>query len=433
MVTNQQAPEVCALKNQILKYHWGVPGGISKTLGYQTTNTPEAELWIGAHPKAPSQLITAKPAQTLEEFERQSGKKLPYLLKMLAVNEPLSIQAHPTTAQAVAGFAAETAAGIPLHSQLRNYRDQNSKPELIVALESGFSALCGFRNPAESRQLLSALSDTAIAADPKLQNAANRLRTFIAFMESAALQEAVQWALNADPATKNEKQELIAALAALAACFQGVTATESTKALRKLRTLANLIVKLHNAYPYDCGIIVAVLLNQVQLKHGEALWLPPGTPHAYLRGYGIEIMGSSDNVLRGGLTEKHIDPAELAKVLNFTHGITHPFTPVVVGSNYRYNPDPEGKYSNPFELVRVTASCKLKSQSPLSILIVKGSFKLCALESSKQTEIGEKAGLSEVTVAHQGASYLVPAGSVKLIGSGEAYIAAGAITEISGG
>lgn len=408
------------LKNNVLKYHWGVPGGISSKLGYAPENSPEAELWIGAHPKAPSIIATsattAQP-QTLEDLERLSGKKMPYLLKMLAVGEALSIQAHPTLQQATAGFAAENSANIPLDAPHRNYRDTNSKPELIVALADGFAALCGFRSPQESSQLLRSLCDTALAVDPHLADAAAAVTKFCQKLTHESLKTAVLWALREDAETAAFKKDLLLSLQKLAAAVTTVAPQQAPKAIKKLHGLAGLLQNLSKGYPQDSGILVAALLNEVQLKSGQALWLPPGTPHAYLCGYGVEIMSSSDNVLRGGLTEKHIDPNELAKVLNFKHGGAHPFTPVVIGSNYRYNPDPEGIYAAPFELVRVVSECAVQGVNPLSVLVVSGSFELAA-------------GAHRVT-AERGDSYFVPGGEVQLRGAGEAYIAGGALRRVT--
>lgn len=410
----------CELENSILAYQWGKPGGISSRLSYPQAvrPTPEAELWIGSHPKAPSKLKqSCQGATDLQQYEKVTGTALPYLLKMLAVNEPLSIQAHPTTAQAIAGYQRENAAGVPADSFQRNYRDANAKPELIVALESGFDALCGFRDPYETAQLLDALCDTAAAAgftDARALAAVHGLRQKL---KTAGLEPTVRWALTVDTHAQAKKTELLAALAALSDTVLRSSQPLAAEPVRKLRTLAQLFVVLSRAYPGDCGIIVAGLLGQISLRHGEALWLPPGTPHAYLRGYGIEIMGASDNVLRGGLTAKHIDVQELMSVLNFGYSGARPFTPATVGNNLRYNPDAEGVYAPPFELVRVVDSCTLTSDVPKCVLVVSGQFQLTAA--------------NKTVTATTGASFFSAAPTLQLAGSGEAYIASGPLTSIN--
>jgi mannose-6-phosphate isomerase len=257
--------------------------------------TPEAELWIGAHPAAPStvsrpdgpvslaDLVEAEPEAVLgADVARRFGPRLPYLLKLLAAAEPLSLQAHPDAEQARRGYEAEAAAGVAE----RSYVDPHHKPELLVAV-SEFEALCGFRDPTDSADLLAALD-------------VPRLGPVVARLRDGALREAVA-ALLAWPA--QDRPDLVKAVAAAAG---GGRAGGYAMA-----------AGLAGYYPDDVGVVVALLLNHVRLRPGEAIWMPAGNLHAYLRGTGVEIMAASDNVLRGGLTPKRVDAPELLRVLRF--------------------------------------------------------------------------------------------------------------------
>ncbi len=277
------------LSNRIQGYAWGSRTAIPTLLGVPPTGAPQAELWLGAHPSAPS---TVSDGRTLDAFiaqapsrilgvkvaERFEGR-LPFLLKVLAAAEPLSLQAHPSLEQARVGFAAENAAGIPVAAPHRNYRDANHKPEIICAL-TPFRALCGFRRVADTVRLFDALGlDTSVLVRQGLAAYFKQLMTS-PHLESLAAAKTVE-------------------------------GFEAECALAR---------QLAAKYPGDAGVIGALLLNLVELQPGEALYLDAGNLHAYVEGTGIELMANSDNVLRGGLTPKHVDVAELLKVLNFTDG-----------------------------------------------------------------------------------------------------------------
>ncbi|WP_036284215.1 mannose-6-phosphate isomerase, class I [Microbacterium luticocti] len=343
------------LTNTPRDYAWGATDGVARTLGWTPTGGPEAELWLGAHPLSPSR--RAAPAgdaaptwHDLAEWEQQSGVALPYLLKLLAAASPLSLQAHPTPAQAAEGFAREEAAGIPLTARERNYKDPHAKPELIVAVDDGFEALCGFRPVAETLALVDALaaaSDTPEALAPWRDAAA------------AGVHEGFSWLLSG-------ADEVDAAVAAA-----------SLTAQRHPRRF-ELIDRLSRQYPGDAGILVAQMLNHVTLAAGEALWLPAGNIHAYLRGTGVELMGPSDNVLRGGLTPKHVDRDELQKVLDFTPGPASRLEPVPVSPHvvsYRPASVPSGAGVG-FELLLVTGDATVRTGSAAIALAIDGSFTL---------------------------------------------------------
>jgi mannose-6-phosphate isomerase len=290
------------LDSPIRKYAWGSHTAIATLQGRAApTEDPEAELWLGAHPASPSRLavtggalsdaIGADPAGILGAAAvERFGPRLPFLLKVLAAAQPLSLQAHPDLEQARAGFAAEEAAGAPAGD--RNYIDAWHKPELLVAVGE-FDALCGFRDPAESAGVLAALNVESLKATVEALRQLDM---------STALRDGVHslLALSAD-----ERAELVREV--VAACEPRIGDDPAYA----------LVVELAAAYPGDVGVVVATLLNRVRLTPGEAVYMPAGNLHAYLRGVGVEIMAASDNVLRGGLTPKRVDVDELLRVLRF--------------------------------------------------------------------------------------------------------------------
>ena len=287
-------------------YAWGSRTAIADALGRTPSGSPEAELWLGAHPGSPSVLTDPSAEQrTLDGWlaahpGEAPGGRLPYLLKLLAAGSPLSLQAHPTPEQAVAGFARENAAGLAVDAPDRNYRDPYPKPEIIVALSPTFDALAGFRSVAESRLLLAELA--AVGA-PEVAAFADRL---VGADDAEVLRDSVGWLLSGGA----EVQALVAAVVRAAAAH---TAPNSSFT-REFATVAELAEQ----YPGDAGLVVSLLLNRVTLRRGQGLFLPAGNIHAYLSGLGVELMTASDNVLRGGLTAKHIDVAELLDVAVFT-------------------------------------------------------------------------------------------------------------------
>ena len=296
-------------------YAWGSTQAIADLLGTEPSGGPEAELWLGAHPGSPSRILD--PSQTggaadlaawfAEDASRALGSpepRLPYLLKVLAADGPLSLQAHPSAAQAKAGYDREEAEGIPVDSPDRNYRDPYPKPELIFALSEPFDALCGFRDPAVSAAVLAGL---ALATDGEGRRAIESFGRSLAGDPSVALRRATEWLLGRDPAVSG----LVAAVLDAA---QRVTPDADPAT----RLAADTAMMLAQAFPGDPGIVLALLLNRVALRPGQVLYLPAGNIHAYLRGLGIELMTASDNVLRGGLTPKRIDVAELVSILDFS-------------------------------------------------------------------------------------------------------------------
>jgi mannose-6-phosphate isomerase, class I len=319
------------LDNPIRPYAWGSRTVLAELLGHESPSPhPEAEMWLGAHPGDPSRLrsgeslldaLCADPEGLLgADRARKWDGKLPFLLKVLAADEPLSLQAHPSLDQARVGFEREERAGIARDAPERNYRDPNHKPELLCALTE-FHALVGFRPPEKTVELLAALAVPELDAYSQLLTAqpdANGLRAL--FTTWITLPQSVL-------------DTLVPALQA--GCVRLAAADGPFKAE------ARTVLELSERYPGDAGVLAAVLLNRVTLQPGEAVYLPAGNLHAYLEGAGIEVMASSDNVLRGGLTPKHVDVPELLRVLDFHAAVP----PVLTGT-------PDGawlRYDTPFE------------------------------------------------------------------------------------
>jgi len=289
------------IEGAVKKYDWGSLTAIPDLLGRPPTGEPWAELWFGAHPASPAtvgaraepldRLIAADPVAALGPAVASRYGRLPFLLKVLAAAAPLSLQAHPSAADAEAGFAREEAMGIPRDAPQRIFRDRSPKPELICAL-SDFEALCGFRDPRQTEELLSILDARALAP----------LRRRLSACYGSGLRPLLSWLLTLDPAAAAALAE-----SATEACASASGGDEWSGA-------RSAVAELGARHPGDRGVVIALLLNHVVLTPGEALSVPPGRLHVYLRGVGVEVMACSDNVVRGGLTVKHVDAAALLEV-----------------------------------------------------------------------------------------------------------------------
>ncbi len=294
------------MHNEIMAYDWGSTTAIAALTGIKPArNGKQAELWMGAHPKAPSKIrvdggtaslidvIQSAPDRILGALiAKKFNNQLPYLFKVLAAAEPLSIQAHPNKAQARTGFERENTAGLPLNAFNRNYKDPHHKPECICAL-TPFWALCGFRHP----HAIVDLFDKVIP-----EGYESLLDELSRSGRGSSLKQFFKKLFELDGPTRDR---LI--LATVAASQQQI----------QLAAEYRWVAQLAARYPNDPGVLAPLFLNVVQLQPGQALYLPAGELHAYLAGTGIELMANSDNVLRGGLTPKHVDVAELLTVLRF--------------------------------------------------------------------------------------------------------------------
>jgi mannose-6-phosphate isomerase len=304
------------IEGRIQRYAWGSRTALARLQGRpEPTQQPEAELWFGAHPLAPSRVqsdgvwtplpewIARDPGARLGvEVARRFGGQLPFLLKVLAVEQPLSLQSHPDAERAREGYEEENRAGIPLDAKRRRYRDPNPKPELVCAL-TRFRALKGFRPFQE------------IAKRLETSGVGPALPGFRAFRSRPA------------PSTWRE----------LFRAILGLQGRERAHALGVAREAARVgaagepslvwAERLARAHPDDVGALAPLFLHLVVLEPGSALFVAPGQLHCHLEGVAVEVMASSDNVLRGGLTSKHVDVEELLRVLHFCEAEAEPLLP----------------------------------------------------------------------------------------------------------
>src|SRR5215213_5300085 len=293
------------LQTSVRHYPWGSRTVIPELLGKPSpAERPYAELWVGAHPDEPSVLsdgtpldkaIERRPEEMLgADVRARFGDRLPFLMKVLAADKPLSLQAHPTNEQAQAGFAAEEAAGVPRDDPTRTFKDPCHKPELLLAL-TPVEALCGFRPVEESLHCMA-----------KLQ--VPELKPTIAALARGGLRAAIPQLIALSPETRSV---LVSAVAAAAGRFVAAHDPEFINTYRWAASLAE-------TYPGDPGVVISLMCNHLKLAPGEAVYLPAGNLHAYLSGAGVEVMACSDNVLCVWLTTKHVDPAVLTDVLDVT-------------------------------------------------------------------------------------------------------------------
>ncbi|MGY0067772.1 mannose-6-phosphate isomerase, class I [Streptomyces sp. QTS137] len=368
------------LDNTVRPYAWGSTTAIARLLGVEPTGEPQAEMWMGAHPGAPSrtgrgtlaEVIDADPERELGAASAEKfGPRLPFLLKLLAAGAPLSLQVHPDLDQAKAGYADEERRGVPADAAHRTYKDANHKPELICAL-TDFDGLCGFRDPLRAAELLDALGVDSLKPYVDLLHA---------HPEQAALREVLTAILTAD---RDEMAH---------------TVTEAAAACDRLGGDHAPYAAIAHHHPGDPGVIAAMLLNHVRLQPGEALYLGAGVPHAYLNGLGVEIMANSDNVLRCGLTPKHVDVPELLRIVRFEAGDPGVLRPEAA-------PDGEELYDTPIDEFRLSryvlpaggTTHDLTRAAPQILLCTAGSLRAGEHELSPGTSVfvpaGEKAEVS---------------------------------------
>lgn len=378
---------VARLSNPIRDYAWGSTEAIARLQRRPVpTATPEAELWMGAHPRASSSVEVDGSWRSLWDLLQREpepilgsrvvgafGGRLPFLFKVLAAARPLSIQAHPDARQAREGFARENARGVPLSAPDRNYSDDNHKPELICAL-TPFTALRGFRSIDAIHLRFDALAPRSLA--PEIQALRSQLdaRGLQRFFESLLKLEG------------RRRQEVLAEAVARAGA-----AGDADPELVWVR-------RLQAEFPHDIGVLAPLLLNLVELSPGEAMFLPAGELHAYLAGTGIELMANSDNVLRGGLTQKHVDVDELLKILRFTGGPPPVLRPLERAPFERVYPTPAAEFE--LALIRLHEREVYESAAERAVEIA-----LCTEGEARITDLGTHS----VCELASGESALVPA------------------------
>lgn len=296
------------IQGTVQPYAWGSMTALPALLGEEPTGEPQAELWFGAHSRSPStiegqpldQLISASPEAMIGAAAVAAyGPKLPFLVKILAIAQPLSMQAHPSRTQAEAGFAREEANGPDLEADDRIYRDSWPKPELVCALEPS-EVLCGFRDPRQTFALFQALGASSA----------------LALLEPLAHGGSAEIAVVFERILRGDHSHVVRDV---------LKAAQRVSSASPEGALAATAVELAGHYGHDSSILAALLMNRLTLRRPDGLFLGAGNLHAYLSGMVVEVMANSDNVIRGGLTGKHIDVDELLTLVDFT-----PITPSLV-------------------------------------------------------------------------------------------------------
>ena len=390
--------EIFSLKNQVQNYAWGSREILGRMRGVPVpTEQPEAEVWVGAHPAAPSratvdgaesplnELIVENPSRFLRPD--RTSDWFPFLFKILAIDAPLSIQVHPTPEQAIAGFEDEQARGIAIDAPYRNYKDRYSKPETVIAL-SPMRVLTGVR-PVEQLKTLAATFGAAWLAE-RAELSPKQLLTEIIRLPEETASAAVQHLVDTAPGLLGASNDVVADAAELVRIVDG-------------------------KYPGDRGLLVAFVMNLVHLAPGESAFTPDGQVHAYVSGTAIELMNPSDNVMRAGLTAKHIDTEELIKVLGEKQD-----APVI----QRPNPEdgPLGTYAMWDERMSVTR-VRVEEGKPLSYTF-KGISAALSVAGKVTIQAKDGNGTDEfVLSATESVLHVGEPSEAVLSGSGELYIA----------
>ena len=387
------------LRGVIQNYEWGSRTALARLLRAPAPSAdPQAELWLGAHPRSPASVridgrwtpldraIASDPVAMLGPAVASRFGELPFLLKVLAVERPLSLQAHPDRALAEAGFARENALGIALDAPERNYRDPRHKPEMLCAL-TRFRGLCGFRSIDRILDLFEALDLAELRVDVAALRRA---------LDAAGLQRFLTRLLTYEP---GRRAPVVSAAVAAA------------RARRDHDPAFACVEELASAYPEDLGVLAPLYLHPIDLAPGEAICLRAGELHSYLGGVGVEVMANSDNVLRGGLTSKHVNAAELLLTLRFRSAEPHIVRP---------EPDVPGELRYPiwaeeFALAELRPGrgriARDAAQGPEVILCIEGGLQLSdpAGRRSTSLEIGDAAfvpgGAGAYLVGGDGVAY----------------------------
>lgn len=380
---------LASMTNAPRDYDWGSTTLIAALQGRAPSGRPEAEVWFGDHPGCPAHVADGR---TLGQWLAHEGagtgtpERLPYLMKLLAAASSLSIQAHPSRAQAIEAFAREETEGIPRDAPERTYRDENHKPELIVAVSETFTALAGIRDLHDTRRLLSLLGAGGQVLAARLSGAD----------AAAAVRDTIEWLL------AGEAAGVIAQIVAAAAEAESVEFAAELDLIRRLAV----------DFPGDRGIGVALLMNLVVLRRGEGLFVPAGVLHAYQSGLGVEIMAASDNVLRGGLTPKHVDVGELVKVLDPTPGPVAVLRPAPLDGVSRFAPDVPD-----FALTHVVAAPGQEHLLDLDgVAIVLGTV-------GEVTAGGERSGTGVALAPGEAVLVTPDEGRLRISGAGEVFVA----------
>ncbi len=398
------------LDNQVRHYDWGSSEWIPSLLNIANSNgSPWAELWMGAHPGAPSSIVSDQGPLGLdlaisEHPDTYLGSRtlahyatLPFLFKLLAAERPLSIQAHPNLEQARLGYAREEAEGLAIGVSNRNYKDPNHKPEIVCAI-TPFRAMCGFREGKEAARMLAAVG-LAEGHSRELRHLAS-VTSALESNEGGAYKTFLEALFSLSDEGRTEMTSLLRLAADKAT---GEAAWDTVRSLIE-------------TYPDDPGLLSPLYLNVIDLKPREALFLPAGVLHAYVKGFAVELMASSDNVLRGGLTQKHVDVPELLKTLRFEPWHPDKLQPVSEGPGLGSYPTEGVEFKLSSLSVVEGQPIKVPCGEPGILVVIEGSISLSSpREEHLDLKRGQSAfisGIAEnVTAQGKGAAYLARAQS----------------------
>jgi mannose-6-phosphate isomerase len=376
------------LENPVQRYAWGSANGITDTLGIANPGGgPLAEIWMGAHPSAPSTAVVDGAKIELDELIQRGpeaalgtrvvdklGSTLPFLFKVLSAGTPLSIQAHPSKRKAELGFERENLGGIPVDAAERNYRDSNHKPEMAVAL-THFELICGFRPVAEI------IENTRLVAPGEFKRSLDRLERDPSRVELSVFFYAL---ISCDQRAR--ARLLASASAGIRAILDSRTAPQGREGAFRWA------LKIMDIFPGDVGAMLPLVLNHIVLEPGQAAFIAPGELHAHLTGTCLEIMANSDNVIRGALTPKFVDLPELVSVLSFNPEKVLPVLPSIVAPCEEAYPT----FVPDFELSRISVGSgrrySRRSRGPEILLCVSGRAEiLCPGETPLTLGRGESA------------------------------------------
>lgn len=381
---------ISKLDTVIQNYQWGSLSSISSMFGVANPSVEhQAEMWMGAHPNGCSKIkdtgellshvIGENRIAILGDYTSSRFGELPFLLKVLAAETPLSIQVHPNKAKAQAGYKRENELGIAIAADIRNYKDSNHKPELVYAL-TFYEAMNGFRPIEQIIALFRAAKLSAL--DQELEHLEHRpnaegLKAFFSAILS----------LSGD-----KKQQALREL---------YVAHEATQITALSRQAMHYSRSFRQYYPDDIGLFTPLMLNLIELAPGDAMFLHAEVPHAYIRGTALEIMANSDNVLRAGLTPKHIDIPELIDNTSFA-----PISPenLLITPLFKENrityPVPVDDFS--FDIISVDIEASLQYLRSAEILFcIEGEVTIWSDKESIQLRVGESMFISHDTKSYQ--------------------------------
>lgn len=362
-------------------YDWGIPNAMSELLGEAPTGKPEAELWFGSHAMAQCSVEGPDGSSDFQDWLGATGHAFPLLVKFLAAAKPLSIQVHPNAKQAEAGYARENSEGIALDDPSRSFKDSSAKPELLISLSESFDALVGLLTDERRAQRLERFEATGLAART-VEGLSHLAGPTTLAKVLAGGERVASWADD---------------LASWSAIEDAGGDTEVTLERQIFRRIAE-------AFPGDRGIVVAFLMHTIRLGRGEAVFVSPGQVHAYVGGFGLEVMLPSDNVVRGGLTSKHQD---VALFLETAVAPAVSAVPIVSPVN-REGHDVYESAEMPFAVSRITGACQLVPTAESLIVGEHGTLTVSALDAQQEIRRGEV--------------YFVPAVSEPLVARGEGTV-----------